>query len=213
MKPVPRIAGVDEAGRGPLAGPVFAAAVILDPRRRIPGLADSKALTPEEREILAPRICARSLAWSVAWADCEEIDSLNILGATYLAMRRALLRLPVAPTRIRVDGDRAPHLARLGFSCAVQTVVGGDARVPAISAASILAKTWRDALMRRLDTCYPGFALAEHKGYATPEHLQALRLRPPSPIHRMSFAPVWASHSGFGPRAAGIGLEEEEALV
>jgi ribonuclease HII len=209
MKPVPRIAGVDEAGRGPLAGPVFAAAVILDPRRRIAGLADSKALTPEARDILAPRICARALAWSVAWADCEEIDSLNILGATYLAMRRALLRLPVAPTRIRIDGDRAPHLERLGFECKVQTVVGGDASVPAISAASILAKTWRDALMRRLDLCYPGFALAEHKGYATPEHLQALRLRAPSPIHRMSFAPVWASHSGLGPRALGIGLEEE----
>jgi ribonuclease HII len=210
MKPVARIAGVDEAGRGPLAGPVFAAAVILDARRPIRGLADSKVLTPEEREVLAPRICARALAWSVAWADCEEIDSLNILGATYLAMRRALLRLPVAPTRIRIDGDRAPHVERLGFTCTVQTVVGGDARVPAISAASILAKTWRDALMRRLDACYPGFALAEHKGYATPEHLQALRLRPPSPIHRRSFAPVWASQSGFGLRALGIGVEEEE---
>jgi ribonuclease HII len=208
MKAVARVAGVDEAGRGPLAGPVFAAAVILDPCRRIRGLADSKELTPEERERLAPRICARAVAWSVAWADCEEIDELNILGATYLAMRRALLRLPVAPTRIRIDGDRAPRMTQLGFACKVETIVGGDARVAAISAASILAKTWRDALMRRLDGCYPGFALAEHKGYATPEHLRALRRLPPSPIHRRSFAPVWKS--GVRLSALGIRPEEEE---
>jgi ribonuclease HII len=185
-----RIAGVDEAGRGPLAGPVFAAAVILDPRRRIRGLADSKQLSPEERESLMPRICARAIAWSVAWADCEEIDALNILGATHLAMRRALLRLPIAPTRVRVDGDRPPIAVHLGFECVIETVIGGDACVPAISAASILAKVWRDALMRRLDGCYPGFELASHKGYATPQHLLALRRHTPSPIHRRSFAPV-----------------------
>jgi ribonuclease HII len=196
-----RIAGVDEAGRGPLAGPVFAAAVILDRSRPIRGLADSKQLTPEEREELAPRICARALAWAVAWADCEEIDSLNILGATHLAMRRALLRLPVMPTRIRVDGDRPPCVLHLGFDCVVETIVGGDATVPAISAASILAKTWRDALMRRLDECYPGYAFAAHKGYATPEHLEALRFRPPSPVHRRSFAPVRDWMVSNGPKA------------
>jgi ribonuclease HII len=190
VKLASRIAGVDEAGRGPLAGPVFAAAVILDSRRPIRGLADSKLLTPAEREVLMPRICARALAWSVAWADCEEIDSLNILGATHLAMRRALLRLPIAPTRVKVDGDRPPLAVWLGFECPIETVVGGDASVPAISAASILAKVWRDALMRRLDGCYPGFQLAAHKGYATPEHLLALRRHTPSPIHRRSFAPV-----------------------
>lgn len=190
MSSVKRIAGVDEAGRGPLAGPVFAAAVILDVRRPIRGLRDSKQLDPEEREALAPRICERALAWSVAWADCEEIDALNILGATHLAMRRALLRLPIAPTRVRIDGDRPPLTGSLGFECPVETVIGGDATVPAISAASILAKVWRDAAMCRLDACYPGFELAAHKGYATPEHLLALRRRVPSPIHRRSFAPV-----------------------
>lgn len=193
MKFAQRVAGVDEAGRGPLAGPVFAAAVILDARRPIAGLADSKQLTPEQREELRPRICARALAWSVAWADCEEIDALNILGATHLAMRRALLRLPISPTRVRVDGDRPPLAGRLGFDCPIETVVGGDASVPAISAASILAKTWRDALMLQLDGCYPGFAFAAHKGYATPEHLMALRTHVPSPIHRWSFAPVRAA--------------------
>jgi ribonuclease HII len=190
LRAMQRIAGVDEAGRGPLAGPVFAAAVILDWRRPIRGLADSKQLTREEREALAPRICARAVAWSVAWADCEEIDALNILGATHLAMRRALLRLPIAPTRVRVDGDRPPVVVHLGFECPVETIIGGDASVPAISAASILAKVWRDALMRRLDGCYPGFELAAHKGYATPDHLLALRKRVPSPIHRRSFEPV-----------------------
>ena len=184
------VAGVDEAGRGPLAGPVVAAAVILDPRRRIEGLADSKLLSPETREALAPRIRARSVAWAVAWADCEEIDALNILQATLLAMRRALLALPIAPTHIRIDGDCTPHLGDLPLACPVEAIVGGDRTVAAISAASILAKTYRDALMRRLDDCYPGFAFAQHKGYATPAHLEALRLLPPSPVHRRSFAPV-----------------------
>jgi len=184
------IAGVDEAGRGPLAGPVVAAAVILDPRRRIEGLADSKLLAPETREALAPRIRARAVAWAVAWADCEEIDALNILQATLLAMRRALLALPIAPTHVRVDGDRMPHLADLPLVCSIEAIVGGDRTVASISAASILAKTYRDALMRWLDGCYPGFDFAQHKGYATPAHLEALRLLPPSPVHRRSFAPV-----------------------
>ncbi|HJS88394.1 MAG TPA: ribonuclease HII [Steroidobacteraceae bacterium] len=185
-----RLAGVDEAGRGPLAGPVFAAAVILHPRRRIGGLADSKTLSAAERARLAPIIRARALAWAVAWADRDEIDALNILGATFLAMRRALLRLPVCPTHVAVDGNQLPPLADLSLGCTAQAIVEGDARIAAISAASILAKTHRDALMEALDPCYPGFELAMHKGYGTPAHLQALRIRDPSPQHRRSFSPV-----------------------
>ncbi len=167
--PPRRIAGVDEAGRGPLAGPVVAAAVILDPRRRIRGLADSKALTPQERARLAP---------------------INILGATFLAMRRALLRLPVCPTHVQVDGNQLPPLADLPLGCSAEAIIEGDARVAAISAASILAKTHRDAMMEALDPCYPGFELAAHKGYGTPAHLEALRSLVPSPQHRRSFSPV-----------------------
>jgi len=184
----PRVAGVDEAGRGPLAGPVFAAAVVLDARRPIEGLADSKQLTPEAREKLAAQIRRRAACWSVAWADAEEIDSLNILHASFLAMRRALLGLPLAPTLVQVDGNRLPQILDLCGSC--EAIVGGDASVPAISAASILAKTARDALMRSLDAHYPGFQLGEHKGYATARHLQALVARGPSAIHRASFDPV-----------------------
>jgi len=183
-----RIAGVDEAGRGPLAGPVFAAAVVLDPRRPIEGLADSKQLSPESREKLAVQIRRRAVCWSVAWADSEEIDSLNILHASFLAMRRALLGLPVAPSIVRIDGNRLPEVRDLCERC--EAIVGGDASVPAISAASILAKTARDALMRALDRHYPGFQLGEHKGYATARHLQALVAQGPSPIHRVSFDPV-----------------------
>jgi len=185
-----RIAGIDEAGRGPLAGPVVAAAVILHPRRRIDGLADSKVLSPEERERLAPIIRTRALAWAVAWADRDEIDSLNILGATFLAMRRALLRLPVCPTHIQVDGNQLPCIEDLNLGCTVEAIVEGDASVAAISAASILAKTCRDAMMQELDRCYPGFHLDVHKGYGTPAHLEALRARAPSPLHRKSFSPV-----------------------
>ncbi len=187
---VKRIAGVDEAGRGPLAGPVVAAAVILNPKRRIEGLADSKALTAEERERLAPLIRARALAWSVAWADRDEIDNLNILGATFLAMRRALLGLPVCPTHIKIDGNQLPRIDDLNLGCTVEAIIEGDARVAAISAASILAKTCRDAMMHELDRCYPGFQLGAHKGYSTPAHLEALREREPSPLHRRSFSPV-----------------------
>jgi len=185
-----RIAGVDEAGRGPLAGPVVAAAVILDPRRRIRGLADSKQLSPAQRERLAPIIRARALACGVGWADRDEIDALNIFQATLLAMRRALLALPVAPTHVRVDGNRCPCLTDLPLRCTLEAIVAGDARVAAISAASILAKTYRDAMMRTLDACYPGFELAAHKGYGTPAHLTALRRQAPSPLHRRSFSPV-----------------------
>jgi ribonuclease HII len=185
-----RVAGVDEAGRGPLAGPVVAAAVILDPRRRIRGLADSKQLSVAERERLAPIIHARALACGIGWADRDEIDSLNIFQATMLAMRRALLALPIPPTHVRVDGNRCPCIADLGLPCTLEAVVAGDARIAAISAASILAKTCRDAMMRALDGCYPGFELAAHKGYGTPAHLDALRVRAPSPLHRRSFNPV-----------------------
>lgn len=188
--PQMRVAGVDEAGRGPLAGPVVAAAVILDPKRRIRGLADSKLLSPEERERLAPIIRARAIAWAVGWADREEIDCLNILGATFLAMRRALLRLPVCPTHIEVDGNQLPRIDDLRLGCTVEAIIGGDASRCSISAASILAKTFRDGLMEQLDCCYPGFELAVHKGYSTPAHLQALEHREPSPLHRRSFSPV-----------------------
>ena len=185
-----RIAGVDEAGRGPLAGPVVAAAVILNARRPIAGLADSKTLPPEERQRLAGLIRVRALAWGVGWSDTEEIDSLNILQATLLAMRRALLCLPLAPTHVQVDGDRPPQLADLLCGCTVEAVVRGDATVEVISAASILAKVCRDGLMERMDAHYPGFDLAAHKGYATPGHLAALKVHAPTPLHRRSFEPV-----------------------
>jgi ribonuclease HII len=193
-----RCAGVDEAGRGPLAGPVVAAAVILNPRRRIHGLADSKVLPVEERERLAPIIRERALAWAVAWSDRDEIDSLNILGATFLAMRRALLRLPVCPTHVQIDGNQLPRIDDLRLGCTVEAIIEGDACVAAISAASILAKTYRDAMMEKLDVCYPGFQLAAHKGYCTPAHLEALTRKEPSPLHRRSFSPVRLAFAGVG---------------
>lgn len=184
------VAGVDEAGRGPLAGPVMAAAVILDPRRPIRGLADSKVLAPEVREELGIAIRARALAWSIAWADREEIDALNILQATLLAMRRALLGLRVAPREIQVDGNRCPSLAGLAEGCRAVPIIKGDALVPAISAASILAKTFRDAHMRTLHDLYPQYGFDSHKGYPTPQHLVALSEHGTCPLHRRSFAPI-----------------------
>jgi ribonuclease HII len=192
VRDLARVAGVDEAGRGPLAGPVVAAAVILHPQRRIRGLADSKVLTVLERARLAPIIRARALAWAIGWADRDEIDCLNILEATLLAMRRALLALPVPPTHVRIDGNRCPCIEDLALSCTLEAIVAGDASVAAISAASILAKTYRDAMMASLDVCYPGFELAVHKGYATPAHLEALQGRAPSAQHRRSFSPMKA---------------------
>lgn len=188
-------AGVDEAGRGPLAGPVVAAAVILDPARSIAGLADSKALTAARRESLAVEIRACSIAWGLGWADAGEIDAVNILQATFLAMRRALAALESAPAHVIVDGNRCPSLDGLGLDCTIEAVVGGDARVASISAASILAKVARDAHMRELDARYPGYGFAGHKGYPTAAHVAALRQLGPSPVHRRSFAPVqsWAS--------------------
>lgn len=191
------LAGVDEAGRGPLAGPVVAAAVILDVRRPIRGLADSKVLEPEVREKLASKIRARALAWSVAWADREEVDSLNILEATLLAMRRALLGLQIAPDEVRIDGNRCPSLEGLAFVCPAVPIVQGDALIPAISAASILAKTYRDAWMRLYHAIWPEYGFASHKGYATPEHLAALDSHGACPLHRRSFMPVKVM-TGFG---------------
>jgi ribonuclease HII len=184
------IAGVDEAGRGPLAGPVVAAAVILDPARPIRGLRDSKQLEPGQRERLAILIRQRAVAFAVAWADCDEIDCINILEASLLAMRRALLGLAIRPQHVLIDGDHPPQLADLGLSC--EAIVNGDAKVASISAASILAKTVRDGLMRELDSVYPGFEFAQHKGYGTALHLAALQAHGPSVLHRRSFAPVRA---------------------
>jgi ribonuclease HII len=177
--------GIDEAGRGPLAGPVYAAAVILDPARRIRGLDDSKVLAENVRVALADRIRARAVAWAVASASVAEIDALNILQATLLAMRRAVEALAVAPTRALVDGVHCPRLPM-----EVRAIVDGDAKVKAISAASILAKTARDAEMVRLAECYPQYGFERHKGYATPEHLAALQRFGPCEVYRRTFAPV-----------------------
>lgn len=183
---VPRlICGVDEAGRGPIAGPVFAAAVLLDPRRRVRGIADSKVLDAGRREVLAEAIRRSALAWAVASASVEEIDELNILQATLLAMRRAVEALTIIPDEAWIDGDRCPTL-----SCPTRAVVGGDAGVRQISAASILAKTARDAEMQQLHERFPHYGLDQHKGYATPEHLARLRQYGACEIHRRSFAPV-----------------------
>ncbi len=179
------VAGVDEVGRGPLAGPVVVAAVILDPLRPIDGLADSKVLTAERREELAPRIRAHAMAWALGRAEVEEIDAINILQATLLAMQRAVAALHIAPELALVDGNRAPRL-----TCRVQTIVKGDETVPAISAASILAKVARDSEMCEWDARYPGYGFARHKGYPTLEHLLALDRLGVCPIHRRSFSPV-----------------------
>jgi len=193
------IAGVDEAGRGPLAGPVVAAAVILDPRRPIRGLRDSKQLTPERRAVLALRIRERALGVAVAVADHDEVDLFNILQATLLAMKWALLGLPERPNEIHIDGNISPHLHDCFGDCAIRTLVHGDALMPCISAASIIAKTHRDALMMRLDQSYPGYGLAQHFGYATRSHLTALSRLGPSPIHRRSFNPLRGWLSGEIP--------------
>lgn len=180
------LCGVDEAGRGPLAGPVYAAAVILDPERRINGLADSKVLPPERREVLAGRIKDRAVAWAVAFATVEEIDRINIFHASMLAMRRAIDALGVKPEEVWVDGNACPP----GLACRARAIVDGDARHKPISAASILAKTARDAEMTALHDRYPQYGFDKHKGYATPEHLESLGRVGPCQIHRRSFYPV-----------------------
>ena len=179
------LCGVDEAGRGPLAGAVFAAAVVLDPKRQIRGLADSKQLPEDVREKLALRIKERAIAWAVATASVEEIDSINILRASLLAMRRAVEALGMEPEEVCVDGL---YTIETRFKC--RAIVRGDSLVRAISAASILAKTARDAEMTELDQRYPGYGFANHKGYSTPEHLAALKVFGPCEIHRRSFEPV-----------------------
>lgn len=187
------VAGIDEAGRGPLAGPVVAAAVILDPARPIAGLDDSKVLSEARRNVLATAIRESALAWSVAWADPREIDTLNILAATLLAMRRAILGLGVFPAGVRVDGNRLPGLGFGGRSIPGEAVVRGDASVASISAASILAKTTRDRMMIEMDRLYPQYGFARHKGYGTEVHRERLRRHGPCSEHRLSFAPVRAA--------------------
>jgi ribonuclease HII len=212
------VAGVDEAGRGPLAGPVVAAAVILDPRRRIRGVRDSKVIEPEERAQLATKIRASALAWSVAWADVEEIDAHNILEATYLAMRRALCGLRIAPAHVQIDGNRCPSFAGLPLKCTYEAIVDGDVRRTCIGAASILAKVTRDAMMIELDALYPQYGFASHKGYSTPQHYEALDKHGPSPIHRRSFEPVRLALCGPGVLRSSaehlaIDFEDEDAAL
>ena len=182
-----RVCGADEAGRGPLAGPVVAAAVILDAARPIRGLRDSKQLTPARREELALQIRGRATAWAVASASVQEIDRLNILQASLLAMRRAIEALEPAAEFALIDGNQLPRLA-----IEAQAVIGGDKCEPVISAASILAKQHRDGLMVDLDRLFPGYGFAEHAGYPTPRHLERLRALGPCAAHRRSFAPVRA---------------------
>ena len=179
------VCGVDETGRGPLAGPVYAAAVILHTRRPVEGLADSKTLTAQQREKLAAEIRERALAWAIASASVEEIDAYNILRASLLAMRRAVQQLGIAPARVLVDGIHTPEVP-----FPVKAIVRGDAKIKAISAASILAKVERDAEMLRLHARYPQYGFDQHKGYPTEEHFAALLAHGVCEIHRRSFAPV-----------------------
>lgn len=185
MQAVLKICGVDEAGRGPLAGPVYAAAVVLDPARTIKGLKDSKLLSSSRREVLAELIQRNSIACAIAHATVEEIDRLNILQATLLAMQRAVAALGIAPDEAWIDGNRCPQL-----DCRARAIVHGDRLHPVISAASILAKTARDAEMRRMHARFPQYRFDLHKGYPTREHLALLERHGPSAIHRRSFAPV-----------------------
>ena len=186
--PIGLMAGVDEAGRGPLAGPVVAAAVILDDSKRIRGLADSKILTPLMRDRLYDQIREKALCCSVAQASVEEIDELNILHATMLAMKRAVEGLRLKPVKVLVDGNRLPSIDVLA-----EAVIGGDATIKSISAASILAKVHRDRLCRQLDEEFPHYGFAAHKGYGTPEHLEALRVHGACRHHRRFFGPVAAT--------------------
>ncbi|MEM6535214.1 MAG: ribonuclease HII [Pseudomonadota bacterium] len=186
MPQIDLICGIDEAGRGPWAGPVTAAAVILNPEAPIAGLTDSKKLSAKRREAIEPLIKDQALAWCVADASAEEIDQINIREATFLAMRRAIEGLPITPTHALIDGNALPS----GLPCPARAIVKGDLTEPAISAASILAKTARDRLLTDLCTRYPGYGLGQHKGYGTKAHADALFALGPSPQHRRSFAPV-----------------------
>lgn len=197
------VCGVDEAGRGPIAGPVYAAAVILDPARRVNGLADSKVLTPERREVLAARIKERAIAWAVAYASVEEIDRINILRASLLAMRRAVEALAIRPHEVLVDGNMCPDMP-----CPARAIVDGDATHKPISAASILAKTARDAEMCALHDRYPQYGFDQHKGYATAEHLEAVGRHGPCEVHRRSFQAVGVFSQGTLFGTAWSGMEE-----
>lgn len=199
--------GVDEAGRGPLAGPVFAAAVILGPRRRIRGLDDSKKLDGPTRDALAKQIKKRAHAWAIAHADVCEIECLNILRASLLAMRRALEALDCLPDEVLVDGLHCPET-----QCTARAIVDGDALVAEISAASILAKTARDAYMRELHSRYPDYGFDRHKGYSTPEHLEALRTHGASAVHRMTFSPVRIAVRDKLPNLHALHIELVEQL-
>lgn len=199
--------GVDEAGRGPLAGPVFAAAVILGPRRRIRGLDDSKKLDEPTRDALAKQIKKRAHAWAIAHADVCEIECLNILRASLLAMRRALEALDCLPDEVLVDGLHCPET-----QCTARAIVDGDALVAEISAASILAKTARDAYMRELHSRYPDYGFDRHKGYSTPEHLEALRTHGASAVHRMTFSPVRIAVRDKLPNLHALHIELVEQL-
>lgn len=183
-------AGVDEAGRGPLAGPVVAAAVILDDQRPIAGLNDSKKLGATRREVLAKAILQQATTCAIAWADTAEIDKLNILNATLLAMRRAILGLRIMPDSVLVDGNRLPSLKFNHGHVNGEAIIGGDAQVPAISAASILAKVARDRMMLRYDGLFPGYGFSQHKGYGTAAHKTQIALLGPCALHRRSFEPI-----------------------
>ncbi len=189
------VAGVDEAGRGPLAGPVVAAAVVLDPRRPIAGIRDSKQLSAAARARIAAEIRCRALAWALGWSDAAEIDVLDILQASLLAMRRALQALPYAPAHVRVDGNRCPSGNLLGFACSFEAKIRGDATVGEIGAASILAKVARDQWMTRAAAAYPGYGFERHKGYPTAGHLGCLARLGPCRLHRRSFAPVRSANA------------------
>lgn len=180
------ICGADEAGRGPIAGPVYAAAVVLDPDNPVEGLKDSKKLSEKQRDALAPEIKQKAKAWAIAFCTTEEIDQLNILWASMLAMKRAIEVLPVKPTIALIDGNRIPK----GLAMPAEAIVKGDDKVPEISAASILAKTARDAVMMELHAQYPEYGFDRHKGYPTAYHLQQLEKHGVSPVHRRSYAPV-----------------------
>lgn len=196
---LPGLGGVDEAGRGPLAGPVVAAVVVLSPAQQIPGVRDSKQLSARRREQLAAEIMRHAKAWSMGLADVAEIDALNILQATMLAMRRAVEGLAIVPELLCVDGNRAPDLP--DFGGVTETVVGGDRICGAISAASILAKVHRDSLMLRLDSDFPRYGFARHKGYPTEGHRAALMQYGPCPAHRRSFRPVRLAMNAHGIHA------------
>ena len=187
------VGGVDESGRGPLAGPVFAACVILDPARQIDGLADSKTLSEDQRNRLTLAIKANSIAWAIGFASVGEIDRINILQASLLAMKRAVENLSFVPARVLVDGNHSPRL-----KCPVTTIVRGDSLIPEISAASILAKTARDAEMLALHKRFPHYGFDRHKGYSTEQHITAIRIHGISEVHRRSFAPVRESLANFG---------------